>query len=65
MKKTIAVNLNDVNVEEILRKSVTCFSTGAHVVVPKQHIGKKVVLLVLRDANGTNSKARIEISKQS
>ncbi len=37
------------NVEEVLRKEVTSFGTGAKVGCPKEHIGKTVYLVVCKD----------------
>jgi putative transposon-encoded protein len=34
--------------EEILEREITEFGTGAHVIVPQKHIGKKVKVLILK-----------------
>jgi putative transposon-encoded protein len=37
------------DVEEVLRKKVTAFGTGAKVGCPKEHIGKTVYLVVCKE----------------
>jgi len=34
------------NAEEVLEREVTEFGTGAHIVVPQKHIGKKAKVII-------------------
>ncbi len=37
------------DVKEVIQKEVASFGTGAHVVCPKEHLGKKVYLVVCEE----------------
>jgi len=36
-------------IREVLQKEVTSFGTGAHVICPKEHLGRKVYLVVCEE----------------
>ena len=42
-KKEITIKFED---SEILERTASKFGTGAHVVIPKEHVGKKVKIIV-------------------
>lgn len=42
------INLTD-EVEVVLEKTVTAFGTGAQVICPKDHIGKRAYLVIIKD----------------
>ena len=46
MKQDIKLKLKDLSIREILEKEVLKHGTGAHVCVPKRHLGKKVIIIV-------------------
>lgn len=39
------------NVEEIYEKRITPYGNGAKIDAPKKYIGKKVVVIILKDEN--------------
>ena len=41
------VNIGKVEIETVVRNKVKGFGNGAHIMVPKEHIGKKCIILVL------------------
>jgi len=36
---------------EILERKASKFGTGAHVIIPKEHVGKKIKIIVGEDEN--------------
>ena len=52
MRKIPIISTNEITVNNIqgyFEKKVTKFGTGAKADVPKEHLGKKVVILVCKD----------------
>ena len=52
MRKIPIISTNEITVNNIrgyFEKKVTKFGTGAKIDIPKEHLGKKVVILVCRD----------------
>ena len=52
MKKIPFIRTNEItvkNIEGYFEKKVTKFGTGAKVDIPKEHLAKKVVILVSKD----------------
>lgn len=35
------------NAEEVLERDITVFGTGAHIVVPQKHAGKKAKVIII------------------
>ncbi len=48
-KKRIGVTLNGVEAGEVLARKATKFGTGAHVILPGKHLGKKVIVIIVDD----------------
>ena len=42
-------NLDEMNIEEIIRSTVKTFGTSAHTIVSKKHIGKKLIIIILKE----------------
>ena len=52
MRKIPVTVTNEIKVNNItgyLEKTVTKFGTGAKIDIPKEHLGKKVIILVYKD----------------
>ena len=52
MRKVLIVSTNEIRVNNIqgyFEKKVTKFGTGAKIDIPKEHLGKKVIILVCKD----------------
>jgi putative transposon-encoded protein len=46
--KTLKKQLDEMNVDEIIRGEVKEFGTSAHLNIPKKHLGKKTITLILK-----------------
>ncbi len=46
--KALKKQLDEMNVEEIIRGEVKPFGTSAHLNIPKKHRGKKTITLILK-----------------
>lgn len=46
--ENIKIELIDHAVEEVLQREVSAYGNGAHVIVPKKHLGKDVVVLIVQ-----------------
>lgn len=45
--ETVNLTLSDLGVsEDVLERQVKSFGNGAHIVIPKQHVNKKVRIIV-------------------
>jgi len=42
----IALKINNKLIIEILDREVTQFGTGAHIVIPQKHLGKKAIIIL-------------------
>ncbi len=49
IKRTISNEIKVKNIRAYFEKSVTLFGNGAKIDAPKEYIGKKVIVLVLRE----------------
>lgn len=52
MRKIFTIPSNEITVKNIkgyLEKTVTKFGTGAKIDIPKEYLGKKVIILVCKD----------------
>ncbi len=52
MRKIPIISTNEIKVNNIigyLEKKVTKFGTGAKIDIPKEYLGKKVIILVCKD----------------
>ena len=52
MRKVLIVSTNEIRVNNIqgyFEKKVNKFGTGAKIDIPKEHLGKKVIILVCKD----------------
>lgn len=52
MKKISASNINEITVKNIhayFEKVITSFGNGAKIDAPKEYLGKRVIVLVIRD----------------
>ena len=45
-KQDIKLKLKDINIEEVLERDVSDFGTGAHIIVPQKHTGKKSIVII-------------------
>jgi len=46
--KNLKEDLDSINVDEIVRREVKAFGTSAHLNIPRKHIGKKAITLILK-----------------
>lgn len=46
--KGLKKQLDDMNVDEIIRSEVKPFGTSAHINIPRKHIGKKTITLIIK-----------------
>jgi len=46
--KSLKKQLDELNIDEIVRGEVKKFGTSAHVTLPRKHIGKKTITLILK-----------------
>lgn len=46
--KGLKKQLDDMNVDEIVRAEVKEFGTSAHINISKKHIGKKALVLIIK-----------------
>jgi putative transposon-encoded protein len=40
--------LDEMNIEEIINSEVKSFGTSAHIIIPKKHINKNTIILILK-----------------
>ena len=45
----VAIKLIDKPIIEILEREVTRYGTGAHIVVPQKHLGKRVIIISVKN----------------
>ncbi len=50
--KELKKQLDEMNVDEVVRGEVKAFGTSAHLNMSKKHIGKKTITLILKLENG-------------
>ena len=48
--KNLKKQLDEMNVDEVIRGEVKAFGTSAHLNIPKKHIGKKTITLILKES---------------
>ncbi len=46
--KNLKKQLDEMNIDEVIRGEIKAFGTSAHINLPKKHIGKKIIVLVLK-----------------
>jgi len=46
--KELKKQLDEMNVDEIVRGEVKAFGTSAHTNIPRKHLGKKTITLILK-----------------
>jgi len=49
MKQDINLMLKKVDIFEVLERDVSKFGTGAHIIVPQKHQGKKAIIIIKDD----------------
>ena len=47
--KNLKKQLDEMNIDEIIRGEIKAFGTSAHLNIPKKHIGKKTITLILKE----------------
>ncbi len=48
--KSLKKQLDEMNIDEVIRGEVKAFGTSAHLNIPKKHIGKKTITLILKNS---------------
>lgn len=46
--KSLKKQLDEMNIDEIIRGEVKAFGTSAHTNIPRKHLGKKTITLILK-----------------
>ncbi len=46
--KGLKKQLDEMNVDEIVRSEVKAFGTSAHINIPRKHLGKKAITLIIK-----------------
>ena len=44
--KKLADYMTKLNIDEIVRKKITPFGSGSHIILPKKHSGKKAIVII-------------------
>lgn len=47
--KSLKKQLDELNIDEIVRGEVKKFGTSAHAIIPRKHISKKTIILILKN----------------
>ena len=46
MENDLILKLKEARIDEVLKRNITDFGSGAHAVLPKKHSGKSAIIII-------------------